>query len=112
MSVSWTSSVLADIELCIRLAYRSGVTVGITAPQHESFSSGVSAAFSLGARNKLERGALVSDAAALHVGIVHGDVPSVSTEIAALRHVLLHPPLGDSGKWYTKVAKVHFLYLL
>ena len=80
--------------------------MGITAPQHASFSSGLSAAFSLGAAHALEQGALVSDVAALHVSFEHGDVPSVSTEIAAVRHVLLHPPHGEGGKWYAKVAEV------
>ena len=80
--------------------------MGITAPQHASFSSGLSAAFSLGAAHAFEQGALVSDVAALHVSFEHGDVPSVSTEIAAVRHVLLHPPHGEGGKWYAKVAEV------
>jgi hypothetical protein len=81
--------------------------VGITPPQQAGFSSGLSVAFSLGALHKLEEGAIVDNVAALHVSIGHGDVPSVSTEIAALRRILLHPPKGDGETWYRKVAQVN-----
>ncbi|GJE95461.1 carbohydrate esterase family 9 protein [Phanerochaete sordida] len=87
------------------LAYRAGVTIAVSPVYHDgAFARGLSTAFSLGAATKLEMGAVVSDVAALHFAIGHGDVPSVSTEIAALRHVLLHPPQGDGEAWYKKVV--------
>ena len=92
-----------------RIAYRAGITTGIASPASGGFLRGISVAFSLGAAHKLEQGAVVADVAALHVTIAHGDVPSVSTEIAALRRVLLNPPEGDAGKWYAKVAKVRWV---
>lgn len=86
------------------LAYRHGVTVGITAPNHAAFLGGLSVAFSLGARHKLEKGAVVQDVAAVHVTIGRSmGLPSVSTQIATLRRYLLHPS-GESGKWFEKVA--------
>lgn len=89
-----------------RLAYRHGVTVGIAAPNHAAFLGGLSVAFSLGARHKLEKGAVVQDVAAVHVTIGRSmGLPSVSTQIATLRRYLLHPS-GESGKWFEKVADV------
>ncbi|KDQ57532.1 hypothetical protein JAAARDRAFT_35246 [Jaapia argillacea MUCL 33604] len=88
------------------LAYRAGVTKAITAPSHGGFFSGLSVSFSLGAMHKLETGAIVQDAAAVHVSVRHfGGVPSVSTQIAALRHLLLDPPQGDVGRWFKKAAE-------
>ncbi|EKM54391.1 uncharacterized protein PHACADRAFT_258201 [Phanerochaete carnosa HHB-10118-sp] len=87
------------------LAYRNGVTIAVSPPLHEgSFIGGLSAAFSLGAATKLELGAVVSDVTALHVALTHGDTPSVSTEVAALRRILLHPPEGEGQEWYKKAV--------
>ncbi|KAI0825194.1 carbohydrate esterase family 9 protein [Trametes gibbosa] len=71
------------------LAYRSGVTTGIVAPQSSGFLAGLNAAFSTGARHKLEPGALVQEVGGLHVAIHPVGTPSVSTQIAALRRLLL-----------------------
>jgi hypothetical protein len=76
------------------LAYlRGGVTAGIVAPQARGFLAGVGAAFATGAANKLEKGALISDDVALHVRVSVALPASVSTQIAALRGLLLaeHP---------------------
>ncbi|KAH8116645.1 composite domain of metallo-dependent hydrolase [Phellopilus nigrolimitatus] len=83
------------------LAYRSGVTVGVTAPTHDGFFGGLSTAFGLGAAHKLESDALVQEVAAVHVAIGHsGSSASVSTQIAALRRLLLEPAPGDVGMWF------------
>ncbi|KAL1938740.1 hypothetical protein VTO73DRAFT_11343 [Trametes versicolor] len=79
------------------LAYRSGVTSGITAPQSTGFLAGLSAAFSTVSHHKLEDGALLQDVGALHVSISPVGVPSVSTQIAALRHLLLGKTKGELG---------------
>ncbi|KAI0311415.1 composite domain of metallo-dependent hydrolase [Amylostereum chailletii] len=72
------------------LAYRSGVTRGITAPNHRRLFGGLGTAFSLGAAHKLEKGAVLQEATALHVTVAHfGGAPSVSTQIATLRKILL-----------------------
>lgn len=72
-----------------RLAYRAGVSSAITAPSHSGFPGGLRLEFSLGARHKLEKGAVHQDVAALHLSIVHGAMqPSVSTQIGALRQQL------------------------
>ncbi|TFK48234.1 composite domain of metallo-dependent hydrolase [Heliocybe sulcata] len=76
------------------LAYRSGVTTAITAPVPYG---GVSTAFSLGARHMLEKGAVVQERAALHVWIGHAGVPSVSTQVEALRKRIL----TAKGEWKT-----------
>lgn len=71
------------------LAYRAGVSRAITAPSHSGFLGGLGVEFSLGARHKLEKGAIHQDVTALHLSIVHGTTqPSVSTQIAALRQGL------------------------
>ncbi|KAG1808290.1 composite domain of metallo-dependent hydrolase [Suillus subaureus] len=76
------------------LAYRAGVTTGVTAPSSGGLIVGLSTAFSTGAAHKLEDGAVIQDVAALHVQIGHSKRgPSVSTQIAALRNMLL----GDKG---------------
>ena len=78
------------------LAYRAGVTRGISAPSHRRFFSGFSTAFSLGARHRLEDGAVVQEETALHVAVRHfGSTPSVSTQIATLRRLLLAWPEDD-----------------
>ncbi|THH19962.1 hypothetical protein EW146_g1322 [Bondarzewia mesenterica] len=71
------------------LAYRAGVTQAISAPSHKEFLGGLGTSFSLGAFNKLERGAIIQEVTGLHVAVRHFGVPSVSTQIAALRRLLL-----------------------
>ncbi|KAH9048372.1 carbohydrate esterase family 9 protein [Lactarius hengduanensis] len=79
------------------LAYRAGVTKAIVAPVHSGFYSGLGTAFSTGAAHKLEDGAVVQEVTALHVSVGHfGRKPSVSTQIAALRGLLLKLPDDDS----------------
>ncbi|KAI5118175.1 hypothetical protein M0805_008416 [Coniferiporia weirii] len=85
------------------LAYRAGVTIGITAPMHSGFLGGFSAAFGLGAAHKLETGAVVQETAAVHVAVRHASA-SVSTQIAALRHLLLGGGSGDLGVSFRNVA--------
>lgn len=76
------------------LAYRAGVTDAITPPQSSGLILGFSAAFSTGATGKLEKGAVAKDAAALHVRVTYASTVGVSTQIAALRRLLM-PPAAD-----------------
>ncbi|EMD37398.1 hypothetical protein CERSUDRAFT_114069 [Gelatoporia subvermispora B] len=87
------------------LAYRSGVTTAITAPKSVDFLSGMGTAFSTGAAHKLEKGAVVQDVTAFHIGIHHSGQASVSTKIAALRHLLFSPSRGTLEYWLSKVRK-------
>lgn len=66
----------------------------------------MSTAFSTGAAHALEEGAVIQDIAALHVNIGHwgSRSPSVSSQIAALRHLLLG---AASGTPFDRVAKVN-----
>lgn len=83
------------------------MTIGITAPSHTAFYSGLSTVFSLGATHKLEEGAVIQDVAGLHISISHfGGVPSISTQIAALRRLLFEPPKGASALWLQRVIEV------
>ncbi|KZT11046.1 uncharacterized protein LAESUDRAFT_809876 [Laetiporus sulphureus 93-53] len=84
------------------LAYRHGVTLGITPPMHSSLFGGLSTAFSLGSPHKLDKGAVVQDVTALHVSLARGGTSSVSTQVAALRRMLLEP-IGERGAWLGKV---------
>lgn len=80
------------------------MTTALTSPTSSGFLSGLGVAFSLGTPHKLAKGAVVQDVTALHVAIDHQSVrPSVSTEINALRRLLM------SGEgWWGKVVKVRF----
>ncbi|KAK4046878.1 hypothetical protein OIV83_005774 [Microbotryomycetes sp. JL201] len=76
----------------VRIAHQMGLTKAITAPMGNGFFRGVSVAFRTGAKNVLEDGAILSERAALHVTIGHykgTQTPSISTEIAELRRLLL-----------------------
>lgn len=92
------------------LAYRAGVTSGITAPSHRGFLGGLSASFSTGVLHKLKNGAVIQAVNALHVSVGHfGKTPSVSTQIAALRRLLLYPDESyesDTGRYFREVRAV------
>ncbi|RDX49485.1 composite domain of metallo-dependent hydrolase [Lentinus brumalis] len=85
------------------LAYRSGVTAGVVAPQTGGFLAGLNAAFLTGARHKLEDGAIIQETGAVHVAVHPVGSPSVSTQIAALRHLLLGKTAGDVEVWFERV---------
>lgn len=87
----------------VSIAYKSGVTVGVTAPKSAGLVSGLSAVFSTGAQGD----GLIQDVAALHVNIKHSDsLPSVSTQIAALRNLLHGSASGELGSYFQKVRDV------
>ncbi|KAH7339931.1 hypothetical protein B0J17DRAFT_570590 [Rhizoctonia solani] len=71
------------------LAHRAGVTTAVSAPVSRGLFSGASVAFRTGAAHKLEDGAIVNSAPALHLAVRHGSGVSVSTQIATLRRLLL-----------------------
>ncbi|KAJ3568393.1 hypothetical protein NP233_g5742 [Leucocoprinus birnbaumii] len=87
------------------LAYRYGVTSAVTAPAHQAFAGGLGVAFSLGALNKMEKNAVIQDVTSLHVSVGHFTKPSVSSQIAALRRLLLGPPSGEVGAEFEKVKQ-------
>lgn len=69
--------------------------------------SGLSVAFSNGARHSLEEGAIVQDVTALHVKISPLEKkPSLSTQIGLLRQILLSPDDSHVTGWFRRVAKV------
>ncbi|KZS86725.1 carbohydrate esterase family 9 protein [Sistotremastrum niveocremeum HHB9708] len=76
------------------LAYRGGVTTAISSPSG-SFLRGISTAFNTGADHALEPGAIVKDAVALHVSVSPHFGPSVSSQIAALKTLLLDDPVRE-----------------
>jgi hypothetical protein len=84
--------------------------MGITAPSSNGLIVGLSTIFSTGAAHRLEDGAIIQDVAALHVQIGHSNKgPSVSTQIAALRNILLGE---ESSNMFSEVAKVLSYHLL
>jgi hypothetical protein len=91
-----------------RIAYRSGVTAAITAPQSTWLFGGISAAFSLGVNHRLAKGAILKKDAALHVRVGHygRTIPAVSEEIAVLRRLLLQP--GEDDSKFKAVAEVRY----
>jgi hypothetical protein len=76
----------------------------------------LSASFSTGAAHKLADGAVIQEITALHVSVGHFSLtgrPSVSTQIAALRNLLLALPddvTAEAQKSFRDVARVR-LYL-
>lgn len=91
-----------------RLAYRGGVTASVTPPVSSGHFAGLSVGFNPGASHGLEKGAIIQEVAALHVSVGHlgGARPSISTQIAALRNMLLHPDDGERGQWLKLVLQV------
>ncbi|KAJ7678491.1 carbohydrate esterase family 9 protein [Mycena rosella] len=88
------------------LAYRAGVTSAIVAPTSEGVFGGLGVLFSLGAAHKLERGAVLQEITGLHMRAMQSlSGPSVSTQIALLRRLLLRPVDGPSNLWFNKVTK-------
>lgn len=92
------------------LAYRAGVTKAIVAPIHTGFYSGLGTSFSTGAAHKLEDGAVIQEITALHISVGHfGRKPSISTQIAVLRGLLLKLPddsSADTSKPFRDAAMV------
>ncbi len=78
----------------------------MTAPIHKAFAGGLGVSFSLGAPNQFEKNALIQEITALHISIGHFSRPSVSSQIAALRRLLLGPATGAIGSYFEKVKEV------
>ncbi|KZO93081.1 composite domain of metallo-dependent hydrolase [Calocera viscosa TUFC12733] len=78
------------------IAHRSGVSTAVTAPVSYGFLSGLSGAFRTGAWNKAEVGSVVKPVTALHVAVGHrGSTPSISAQVAGLRHLLSGATEGE-----------------
>ncbi|KAL0956502.1 hypothetical protein HGRIS_002646 [Hohenbuehelia grisea] len=86
------------------LAYRYGVVSAVVAPKASGFLAGLGTAFRTGAAHKLIDGAVIQDITALHIQISHVGVPSVSTQIAALRRLLLGGAHGELGSVFAAIA--------
>ncbi|KAG5220249.1 carbohydrate esterase family protein [Salix suchowensis] len=62
------------------------------------FFSGLGTAFSLSAKHKLEQGSIVKEVTGFHIAVRHNSKgPSISTQIALLRRLLLAPVDGALG---------------
>ncbi|KAF8522962.1 carbohydrate esterase family 9 protein [Hysterangium stoloniferum] len=88
------------------LAYRSGVTTAVSAPVGSRVFAGLGTHFSTGASNKLEIGAVVHKTTALHlkIGYTSNGSPSVSSQIATLRRLLLGYGEGDQKATFEAVT--------
>ncbi len=89
-----------------RLAYRAGVTAGISPPASSGFLSGLGTAFATGALHNLSKGAVLQEETALLISIGAVTKPSVSTQISVLRRLLNGEGEGDLGKAFKKIVKV------
>ncbi|KAJ6466602.1 carbohydrate esterase family 9 protein [Mycena vitilis] len=86
-------------------AYRAGVTSAIVAPTTYGVFGGLGVAFSLGAAHKLQRGAVLQEVTGIHMAVLQSlSGPSVSTQIALLRRLLLRPVEGPSKEWFEKIT--------
>ncbi|KAJ7086089.1 carbohydrate esterase family 9 protein [Mycena belliarum] len=77
------------------LAYRAGVTSVIVAPTSQSALGGLGVSFSLGAAHRLQRGAVLHEVTGVHMAVRQSSGPSVSTQIALLRRLLLRPKVTN-----------------
>lgn len=79
---------------------------------HFGFLSGTSVHFSLSAKHKLAKEAVLQTHTAVHIAIGHAvnGQPSISSQIAALRRFLLDNSKGERGKWFSKVANVSAIW--
>lgn len=88
-----------NVSCSLSLGYRSGVTIGVSSPETSGFLSGWGTAFGLGAGHKLDAGAILQEKTAVHVSVgTQGRQPSISSQISALRYILLkseHGPFRD-----------------
>jgi hypothetical protein len=48
----------------------------------------------------------VKDVTGLHVAVRHFGTPSISSQIAALRGLLLKPSDNETGRWFKAVVNV------
>ncbi|KAJ3809317.1 carbohydrate esterase family 9 protein [Lentinula aff. lateritia] len=87
------------------LAYRSGVTMAVTAPYSSGLLAGMSTAFNTGSAHKLKEGAVLQDEVALHVSLSLSSSVSVSTQIAMLRRLLSGGARGDLELQISKVLE-------
>jgi hypothetical protein len=62
--------------------------------------------FSLGSRNKLEKGAVLQEFVAVYVSIGMWFASSVSTQIATLRKLLLDPPKNEHEFGFQQASDV------
>lgn len=65
-----------------------------------------------GAAHGLAQGALLQRDAALHVAVIHDTGISISTQLAALRHLLSGSIQGALGEWFGKVREVSLISAL
>ena len=78
----------------------------MTYPSHEGFYSGIGTTFFLGVIHKLEQGAVIQEVTGVHVSVRHFSKLSISTQIAALRKLLLNSQQNSAGGWFKRVADV------
>ena len=95
-----------SIDKTSRLAYRAGVTTGIVSPETDGFLRGLNTAFSTGAAHRLARGAVVQETGTVHISIHPIGSPSVSTQIAALRNMLLGDTSSEMKEWFDLIKQV------
>ena len=99
------------------MAYRAGVTSGVVAPTTGRVVLGVAASipagtisglstyFDTGAPHRLARSAVLQETVGFHVSIGTGK-RSISTQIAALRHLLLGGGEGALGTQFERIVWV------
>ncbi|KAF9523733.1 carbohydrate esterase family 9 protein [Crepidotus variabilis] len=85
------------------LAYRAGVTTGISAPQTDGFLAGIGAAFGTGLPHRLAHGAVLQQETALHFDLISSKT-SVSTQMAALRNLFVAS--GAKGELADRIERV------
>ncbi|KIJ40920.1 hypothetical protein M422DRAFT_780574 [Sphaerobolus stellatus SS14] len=78
------------------LAYRYGVTTAVTAPNGE-FIMGLATTFQTGAAHGLEKNAIIQNTGSLHVRLSYALDASVSTQVTALRCLILKKDDSELG---------------
>lgn len=83
----------------LRIAARSGVSVGISAPVASSQVAGLSFAFNTGAPHPLAPHAVLQEVVALHVTVGHAASEPISVQVSNLRKLLLGQAPDAAGYW-------------
>lgn len=80
--------------------------MGVTYPSHQKFYSGLGTVLSLGVTHKVDKGAIIREVTGVHVSVRHFSKISISTQITALRKLLLDPQENSAGDWFKRVTAV------
>ncbi|KAL8278048.1 hypothetical protein RQP46_009508 [Phenoliferia psychrophenolica] len=90
----------------VLLAKEAGVGIAVASPPSGGFLKGLAVAFRTAAKHGLEQDAFVKEVVGLHLSIARSSsgTPSITTQINALRQLLLSPPTVTGANYFDLAA--------